>query len=345
MQDKASGLLLVGLIGLAAFVLLISEPAIDPSVRLAPPPAIPAMAAEFPKEPVQVTESKQKALEEAAVQATTPTNSYSALPMLDKPTSIASLVSLPTPLPPTIPQSVPAQPIDPGIEKNEWPVQIVNSGSPNSKQIALTFDDGPHPKYTLKVLDDLRERKIKATFFVLGNRVKQYPWVVRQTIAEGHEIGNHTFDHRFLTAMSNDLIEKEILDTQREIKTATGYETRLFRPPYGAFRQSARQIFHNLNLIIVLWSVDPQDWKIRNSEKINNFVSKKTQNGSIILCHDIHPSTISALPTLLDHLLDEGYEFVTVSQLCQLPPMQIVVSNSDQALKDKNTQPVSLTSK
>lgn len=208
-------------------------------------------------------------------------------------------------------------------------LQIFTAGPSTSRQIALTFDDGPHPVFTLKILDELRLRNVKATFFVLGERVKQYPWILRQIVAEGHEIGNHTYNHRLLSVMSNELIGKEILETQEAIKKAVGYETRLFRPPYGAYRPDSNSLFHSLGLSVILWSVDTRDWSVRNHERIYNSVTNRTQNGSVILCHDIHKSTLQALPSILDTLLAQGYQFTTVNQLCGLPSMRIATASAE----------------
>ncbi len=225
---------------------------------------------------------------------------------------------------PEVPHAIPAEPAV--IPEHPEKLPIFSSGSTVSKCVALTFDDGPHPIYTPKVLDELRARNIKATFFVLGDRVKRYPWVLRQIVAEGHEVGNHSYSHPLLLKMSNEMIEHEIVETQNQICEAIGYETHLFRPPYGAFRPDTRALFRAHNLNIILWSVDPQDWKVHDSLKISNRVTAQSHNGSIILCHDIHKTTLQALPEILDTLIAEGYEFKTVSQLCGLPPLQIVTT-------------------
>jgi peptidoglycan/xylan/chitin deacetylase (PgdA/CDA1 family) len=197
----------------------------------------------------------------------------------------------------------------------ETPLAIIRSGMADSKRVALTFDDGPHPKLTLQVLQILRERNAKATFFVLGDRVRRYPWALRQIMAEGHEIGNHTYSHRWLNAMSNDLIQREIEDTQNQIKLVTGSETTLFRPPYGAFRSNSKPLFKKHNLTVVHDKLSPT----MSSLIITNHV----KNGSIILCHDIQRATVKALPAILDYLSENGYELDTVSQLCGLTPVKI----------------------
>lgn len=230
------------------------------------------------------------------------------------PTSEIKAAQIPQPPPPAAREK---------SSESDPQLQVVHSGPSSSKQVALTFDDGPHPAYTAKILDILREHKVKATFFVLGNRVKQYPWILRQIVAEGHEIGNHTYDHRWLTAMDNSLISREIADTQAAIRNATGYETSLFRPPYGAFRNDTRTVFKEHHLNIVLWNVDTKDWSSHNQDRILANVTNQTRNGSIILCHDIHKATLDALPSVLKALESRGYEFTTVNQLCGLPSLKL----------------------
>ncbi len=225
-----------------------------------------------------------------------------------------------------VPPAVPAGEVArlPGLEA---PVPSFSSGPIDQKQVALTFDDGPHPTITPLVLDELRSRGVKATFFVIGDRVKAYPWVLRQIVAEGHEIGNHTYSHRLLTAMSTDLIRREIGETQAAIRNAIGYETRLFRPPYGAFRPSANAILREYGLNVIRWSVDPRDWRNRDALLISNHVTHQSKNGAIILCHDIHRATLHALPAILDTLIAEGYVFKTVGELCGLPPAQVITAS------------------
>jgi peptidoglycan/xylan/chitin deacetylase (PgdA/CDA1 family) len=221
----------------------------------------------------------------------------------------------------------------------EAPVPSFSSGPGDQKQVALTFDDGPHPTITPLVLDELRARGVKATFFVIGDRVKAYPWVLRQIVAEGHEIGNHTYSHRLLTAMSTDLIRREVGETQAAIRNAIGYETRLFRPPYGAFRPSANAVFREYGLNVIRWSVDPRDWRNRDAALISTRVTQQSRNGAIILCHDIHRATLQALPAILDTLAAEGYAFKTVSELCGLPPLQVITAShtpSEAAPEAKN---------
>jgi len=237
-------------------------------------------------------------------------------PTLSKTSSYASSGPSGADEPP--PSSLPALSVDDPL------VPTFSSGPSDSNQIALTFDDGPHPTITPKILDELRKRKIHATFFVLGDRVRMYPWIAQQIIAEGHEIGNHTYNHRLLTSLSYEAAEREITETHQLIKSLTGYETTLFRPPYGALRPDIKLLLNEKKFKVIMWSVDPKDWQVRDSERILTHVINHTRRGSIILCHDINKSTLEALPNMLDLLLEQGYEFTTVNKLCDLPTLKLV---------------------
>lgn len=185
--------------------------------------------------------------------------------------------------------------------------------------IALTFDDGPHPKNTPRLLDMLRERNIKATFYVVGTNVKLYPSIVRRIVAEGHEIGNHTRTHPNLSKMSSAAVRDQ-LDTSRDAIVATcGVKPRTMRPPYGALTSSQRSWIHSeYGYPTILWDVDPKDWKKPGHSVVTSRILEGTRNGSIVLAHDLHKETIDAMPATLNGLLQKGFKFVTVSQLLSL---------------------------
>jgi len=182
--------------------------------------------------------------------------------------------------------------------------------------IAMTFDDGPHPRNTPRLLDMLRARNIKATFFVVGNCVDLYPQVVRRTVAEGHEIGNHTYTHRLLTKCSDAEITSELTRCRDAVVRAANYQQRLLRPPYGSLSQRQREMVHtSFGYPSILWSVDPLDWKRPGPSVVASRILAGTTSGAIILSHDLHAPTIDAMPATLDGLLARGFQFVTVSQL------------------------------
>ena len=187
--------------------------------------------------------------------------------------------------------------------------------------VAMTFDDGPHPRNTPRLLDMLRERNIKATFYVIGRNVDLYPALTRRIVAEGHEIGNHTYTHGNLTKMSDEKVRGELNRCRESIAKATGVQPRTMRPPYGALLQRQRAWIHGeYGYPTILWSVDPRDWQRPGPSVVTSRILSGTTPGAIILAHDLHAPTVDAMPSTLDGLLRKGYKFVTVSQLLAMKP-------------------------
>ena len=182
------------------------------------------------------------------------------------------------------------------------------------KCVALTFDDGPGP-YTSRLLGYLAAKDVHATFFMLGQQVQVYPKVAAAVAAGGHEIGVHTWDHRSLPELSNARIGTEISSTVSILRKATGVNPTLLRPPYGATNSRVATIAKQQGLAEVMWSVDTLDWKTRSTAKTIAAAKNDTRRGSIILVHDIHPTTVEAVPGIIDALQAKGYHFVTVTQL------------------------------
>ncbi|WP_155522748.1 polysaccharide deacetylase family protein [Salisediminibacterium selenitireducens] len=209
-------------------------------------------------------------------------------------------------------ENEPTEEIDPETEGEDDSTSEASSSS--DKYVALTFDDGPHPSVTSKVLNHLDNFDAKATFFVLGSQAAYYPDLVRHTAAAGHEISNHTMNHIDLSNSSPEQIRSEITQAEEIIKEATDQPIRLFRPPYGARNDSVDQIIAEEGYTSVLWSVDSLDWKSRDSQAIYDKVMSNTESGSIILLHDIHEATAEALPMILESLTEQGYEMITVSE-------------------------------
>ncbi len=198
--------------------------------------------------------------------------------------------------------------------KNTW-----TSASVNGPLIAMTFDDGPVRPNTPRLLEMLAQRGIKSTFFTVGYNVKANPDIVRRIVAEGHEIANHTWTHGKMSSMSDGAARGELQRSHEALTSITGQAPRMFRPPYGAI--TARQkdwIMNEFGYPCIMWSVDPQDWKTRNAATTRTRILAETKPGSIILVHDIHASSIDAMPATLDGLLARGFRFVTVSQLIGL---------------------------
>jgi peptidoglycan/xylan/chitin deacetylase (PgdA/CDA1 family) len=194
-----------------------------------------------------------------------------------------------------------------------------NSCNVESSTVAMTFDDGPHPKLTPRLLDILKERGIKATFFVIGKCVAEFPDIAKRIFDEGHEIANHSWNHPQLTKLSPSAFDAEISQTTEAIQKATGVRPVTMRPPYGAINPTlTKRLNEEYGLSVILWSVDPQDWKIRKSDHVSSHIIKNAAPGSIILAHDIHASTIDAMPAALDALQAKGYKFATVSELISM---------------------------
>ncbi len=172
----------------------------------------------------------------------------------------------------------------------------------------------------------MKERGIKATFFVVGQNAAEYPDILRRMASEGHEIANHSWSHPALTKLGAESFRKQIENTSDTIARLTGKRPGLMRPPYGATSSALnKRISEEYGLKVILWSVDPMDWRYRNSNRVYNYIVQNTQPGSIILTHDIHPTTVAAMPETLDALSGKGYKFATVSELLamEIPPQLV----------------------
>ncbi len=184
------------------------------------------------------------------------------------------------------------------------------------KFVAITFDDGPHPQNTPRLLDMLRARNVKATFYVIGRSVDLHPGVVRRTVAEGHEIANHSHTHRLMTQLSDAEVRNEMQRCEDAIGRAAGVRPRTMRPPYGGLAQRQRELVHaEFGYPTILWNVDPLDWKRPGPSVVAQRMIAGATPGGILLAHDLHSQTVDAMPATLDGLLRQGYKFVTVSQL------------------------------
>ena len=189
-----------------------------------------------------------------------------------------------------------------------------NTINEEDKVVALTFDDGPS-KYTKDILDILKKYDACGTFFLIGNKVSFYGEVLREMLSEGNEIGNHSYDYKYLTRLSEEEVKDEISKTQDEIKRVTGYTPTLFRPTYGGYNNTLKSY---IDLTFVLWDVDSRDWSVKSTEGIMYNVFKDVKSGSIILFHDNHEYSVNALPSVIKELKKQGYKFVTVSELLEL---------------------------
>src|SRR5437879_6310196 len=211
-------------------------------------------------------------------------------------------------------------PVQAPVEKTPAPAResaiTFNSVHVNGPYIAMTFDDGPSAVLTPKLLDLLAAHHIKATFFVIGENVAEHPEIVARAAREGHEIANHSWSHPNFGKMSQESVRSQVQRTDDAIRNATGKRPTLLRPPYGSITEREKRWIHDeFGYDIILWDVDPLDWKRPGPAVVRNRILKETRPGSIVLSHDIHPGTIEAMPSTLDALEAKGFKFVTVSEL------------------------------
>lgn len=183
---------------------------------------------------------------------------------------------------------------------------------PRSKAVALTFDDGPSTENTPKVLEILKQYNAHATFFVVGTRVATGAGVLKQEVAQGCEIANHSWNHADMSGLTMKKVNWQYDKTAQLVKKLVGYDITLLRPPYGAISQKMRD---KLKHPMILWNVDTLDWKSKNPKSILKQVKKNVKDGDIILMHDIHPTTAEALKTVLPWLVKNDYDILTVSEL------------------------------
>src|SRR5215467_406908 len=230
-----------------------------------------------------------------------PSHSIEVAPRATAPPNVEKEAAVKTPAPP-----------------KEPPITF-NSVHVDGPYIAMTFDDGPSATLTPKLLDILAAHHIKATFFVLGEMVAEHPEILARAAREGHEIASHSWSHPNLGKMSQENVRSQLQRTDDIIKNATGGRPTSFRPPYGSITERQKRWIHDeFGYNIILWDVDPLDWKRPGPAVVRNRILKETRPGSIVLSHDIHPGTIEAMPSTFDELEAKGFKFVTVSELIDM---------------------------
>lgn len=179
-------------------------------------------------------------------------------------------------------------------------------------RIAITFDDGPSAKYTPQLLDGLKERNVKASFFVIGKMAEENPKLIQREKEEGHLIGNHTYNHVDISKLSDEAAVSEIQKTNQVIEKVTKENVEYLRAPFGSWKKN---LIGRMNVFPVAWSVDPLDWTTENADEIVNKVVTEVKENDIILLHDCYQSSVDAALRIIDILQKEGYEFVTVDKL------------------------------
>ena len=218
------------------------------------------------------------------------------------------------------PAAISGQPVTPSPESPKGVSRITfTECHVEGPYIAITFDDGPNPTQTPRLLKMLKDRGIKATFFCLGQCVAQSPEVAKQIVEEGHEIANHSWSHPLLTKMNEAGVREQLDRAHNVIRQTTGVTPTLMRPPYGGFTTNQRAWANAVwTYKVILWDVDSLDWKHRTPAKTEGIIMAETKKGSIILCHDIHKTTVDAMPATLDALTAKGFKFVTVTELMKM---------------------------
>lgn len=196
---------------------------------------------------------------------------------------------------------------------------------PEKPMVALTFDDGPSALYTAKILDVLKENDAKGTFFVLGSEVVKNHELMKRMVKEGHQLGNHSYNHKDLTAISDEELYLQIVGTDDLIENATGQRTAVMRPPYGRKNQAVVQ---GVNKPVIIWSLDTLDWENRDANIIEKNVMENVKDGDIILMHDIYGSTAEAVKRIVPQLIEQGYQLVTVDELYKYSGKPLVAGQS-----------------
>lgn len=192
------------------------------------------------------------------------------------------------------------------------PVEGETDAADEVKRVAITFDDGPNPDYTMTLLEGLKKRGVKATFFVLGKEVENYPDILKAIYEDGHLIGVHSYQHVNFANIGDKAALEQIEKTQEAVYAVTGEYAGYIRPPYGCW---SKELSKKAPLIEVLWDVDPLDWATTDADTVVQRILRNTEDGSIILLHDASESSVQAAFTVIDVLQKEGYEFVTAEEL------------------------------
>ncbi|MBM7690712.1 delta-lactam-biosynthetic de-N-acetylase [Peribacillus deserti] len=199
---------------------------------------------------------------------------------------------------------------------------MIYMGPSSKKVIALTFDDGPEDVYTPQILNILKSKNIKATFFAMGQQVKAYPDLLKRINSEGHAIGNHTWYHPNITSLTDSQLIQTVQSTTDEIEKVTGVKTNFFRPPYGAINDNQIDTLNNLGYQSISWTIDSYDWSGASANVILSRVNARAVPGGIVLLHNFKDARkldgmIEALPKMIDNLRAQGYQFVTIPELLE----------------------------
>lgn len=198
--------------------------------------------------------------------------------------------------------------------------KLYRKSTSETKKIALTFDDGPSRQNTEEILSILKEYSVPATFFVIGQNAEKDPERIKMIYDAGHEIGNHTYSHAYITKISKDTLRDEVIKTEKILQDITGEKPVVFRPPGGFYNDETLDILEEMGYVSILWSLDTRDWSMPKSDTVASKVEEDATGGDIILFHDLEDKrlpTPKALRRIIPHLIENGYEFVTISEMME----------------------------
>ncbi len=200
------------------------------------------------------------------------------------------------------------------VQQNAYMAADGTVSIPETKYVALTFDDGPRASTTGRLLDGLAERGVKATFFLIGEQIEGNAALVQRMAAEGHQVGNHTWSHVRLAEANDAVVTEQLSKADMALRTLLGEDDYWVRVPYGLIRDDQRPLFSQP---LIQWSVDPEDWRLRDADAVTDFVLENVQPGDIILLHDSLEPSVDAALRIVDALRQEGYTFLTVRELLE----------------------------
>ena len=229
--------------------------------------------------------------------------------------SVQTQIEIPKPEPKleATEETAPEEPVPEEAAPASNPIKA-NPADSNQPMIALTFDDGPST-HTRRILDTLTANNSRATFFIPGYMVIKYEDTARAIIEQGSEIGGHSWGHTQYTKYTADELRYDISSTNNDIFNATGFMPTFYRPPYGTTSDMIKSISAEMGMSIINWSIDSEDWKSRDPDKIYDDIMRDVKSGSIILCHDTYSTTADAMERVIPALIEQGYQLVTVSEL------------------------------
>lgn len=223
----------------------------------------------------------------------------------------------------------------PAIDVEMRGTTLLWAGSPHRQEVSLTFDDGPLPGKTEALLDILRAQDIHATFFVIGEKVKAHPELIRLMVNDGHEIGNHTYTHPNLTKVSSKSVYRELNDCQKAVESAVGFRPTIFRAPYGAANLTVFSYLSHIGLSAAFWSIDTRDWDAKSVQQVEDSILPKVKAGDVILFHEQSRHTVAALPNIIEGIRSKGLGFKTISGMFDLvqptPPAVIASATGTEA--------------